>query len=277
MSYHKISNNFEVQMCDFDVSKKFVLYFGFSSKIHYHSRILCNTLTKNFNVLVITPNGWNVKIDKVFYVSVKNFNNLVNDLCDDVTCIYTDSSIFFFHYKKHQFSNSKITQIFHYPDMVPQCFMEKNFSWMMDKLCCYCMEDYETFRHIFSPSLRPQISNYLLTNILKNNETTTQPKIVSYDRHHAIVKKFYQSYKEQKYKLILFSGRNYLPRDTEHFIQQIQTAEIFFTAEIEAYTHFHIQLAIACGCKCVIPSYYTSLKNQPNITQFTNITEFTKK
>lgn len=228
-------NRFQHNLSDIDITKKTIIYYTADEFIHYNSKLLCeNIARKNFNVIIISPNSWNITINGVYYFNLNSQNNheIINKLSKVVQCIYIENCTFFLHFAKEYFENATITLLYHHNTNFTQfndkilpyngTILFKNMLNNIDKICFYSSDNLNEFKKtIQNPSIieKKLIQlNYIISSIKSiekkenddDNDNDDITKIISYDKYYAKAIKFAEKiskkYKNKKIQLILFDN-----------------------------------------------------------------------
>lgn len=282
-----------------DNGKLTVLYFLKDSQISYHTKFFCEFLSKKFNVIVLGDRLWNVFINNVMYVKV-NTTNTKYIVTLPIHSIFTEDLRFFVYFSKDQFENTNISYIHHKLSLNPdEIYFNKNFMHNIHKFIFFNSDELRYFKlyYDFSDQYVEEkfhISKYLISslkfkkqqdsNITADTISNQRKKIVCFDKHEIDAMYLLDKLNKKnnsKFELILFNESSLktnvienvvnLPRYMNNFIHSLAEAAIFFTSEIENYTHFNLTIAMGCNIKCVIPKYYHSLKKSDLCITFDKI------
>ena len=140
--------------------KKTILYYLKMNRIPFHTRIFCETLAKDFNVLVIGWNLFNLRINNVYYIDLFSPNNLSNiHACSHIfSAVFIEDIRFFLHFARKDFSNvnGNISFVYYYENNPNLTFeniklnddgvnFTKNMMHCIDQIWFYSTDDEHYF------------------------------------------------------------------------------------------------------------------------------------
>ena len=190
--------------------RKTVLYsLNSDSIIHFHTKILCETIAKQFNVMIIGWNLWDISINGVWYVDLDQTRNMemIHQLSGAFNAIFIEDFRFFLYFSKLEFTASvnNISLVYYHPNHFEKRFNEiplenggkyfmRNFVHCVDQVWVYGDDEHEEFLNTVQyesqlRQYRPKIlkSEYIIANIAFNSNAPLivrddRCKIVSYDQ-----------------------------------------------------------------------------------------------
>ena len=260
--------------------KNYIVNFTDNGHIHPHTQLLMNVLSNSFNIIMIGRNMWNVVLDNVYFMDVdsENCRQLIHSVRHNIKCIYFNSALLFSYFDRGMFPNSILSLLYHYTPALTSpeslsCL--RNFMSCIDKICFYSSDDLDYFTLCYGedlPSTKVVKSQYVVSKISFGGHPKISKKIfLCYDDHVTDAIKFFDQVKTNDSMLILFSDDNLdlqkkqdikvLGRKHNLFVKMIEQSSVFFTHELQNYTHYNITLALKCGLQCVIPKYFKEFES----------------
>ena len=259
-------------------NKEYIIFY-LKKPIHMLRR-LCDSLTKKYNVIIISKYNYNVVIDNVIYVfeSKQNILQFVKTSMN-VKKIFTDNLDIFLLNSDLDIQIYWLAYDFIETESYDNCIYKngginfiKNMYNRITKFIFFSEHMMKLYKAMLGLANEEKfiMSPYILEKIEIKSEK--KKIIICYDKHFSKALETFNKYDQfDDYKLILFTNYKncqiplenvvYLPRNHNVFIKTCSMAKFYLTFENETNTHYKILTAMNSGCICIVPKIHSDIRN----------------